>query len=180
MTASRPGTHRKSPPASDGNAHPIPGDKAGWSIGFLLSQIGIHASRRFAERLAKLDLQPPLFRVMNVVDAAEGLSQHAIGEAIQAPPSRMVAIVDELEERGLIERRPHPGDRRVHALYLTPGGRRLLAKARAVAVEHEAELTKGMNKADRERLVALLRGIVEGAGIGPGVHPGLSEPRGRD
>ncbi len=56
---------------------------------------------------------------MNVVDAAAGQSQQAIAEAIGAPPSRMVAIVDELEQRGLIERRPHPSDRRVHALYLT-------------------------------------------------------------
>ena len=111
---------------------------------------------------------------MNVVDAAEGLSQHAIGEAIRAPASRMVAIVDELEQRGLVERRPQPGDRRVHALHLTATGRKLLARGRRIADEHEAELTRGMSKTDRDRLVALLRQIVDGAEIGPGVHPGLS------
>src|SRR5215212_9898790 len=95
----------------------IPGDAAPSTLGFLLSQVGTHASRRFAQRIAALDLQPPLFRVLNVVDAVEGRSQHAIGEAIQAPPSRMVAIVDELERRGLVERRPDPADRRVRALY---------------------------------------------------------------
>jgi DNA-binding MarR family transcriptional regulator len=147
------------------------------SIAFMLSQVGIYASRRFAERLAAIDLQPPLFRVMNVVDAAEGLSQQAIGEAIQAPASRMVAIVDELEQRGLVERRPHPSDRRVRAVHLTAAGRKLLAKGRGIAAEHESELTKGMSKADRERLRALLRRIVDAAEIGPGVHPGLSEPQ---
>jgi DNA-binding MarR family transcriptional regulator len=120
-----------------------------------------------------------LFRVLNVVDAAEGLSQHAIGEAIQAPPSRMVAIVDELERRGLIERRPDPSDRRVHALYLTDEGRELLGRGREIAQEHEAELTRGMSKADRERLVSLLQKIVDAQGIGAGVHPGLSAPEGK-
>ena len=175
MTASNDETHRRnvtSAPADGG----VPGDQAPSNLAFLLSQVGIHASRRFAERLEAIDLQPPLFRVMNVVDAAEGLSQQAIGEAIRAPASRMVAIVDDLEQRGLVERRPNPDDRRVHALHLTPAGRRLLARGRRIAKEHEAELTKGMSGADRERLVTLLRQIVEGSEIGHGVHPGLSRP----
>jgi DNA-binding MarR family transcriptional regulator len=154
-------------------------DKAHSSVGFLLSQVGIYASRRFAERLAAIDLQPPLFRVLNVVDAAEGLSQQAIGDAIQAPASRMVAIVDELERRELIERRPDPGDRRVHALYLTDRGRELLARGRKVARDHEAEVTRGMSKPERERLVSLLQRIVDEQEIGAGVHPGLSASEGK-
>ncbi len=154
----------------------IGGDKAPSSLGFLLSQVGVYASRRFAQRIAALDLDPPLFRVLNVVDAAEGQSQQAIGEAIQAPASRMVAIVDELEQRGLVERRPHPSDRRIRALYLTGAGRRLLARGRKIAIEHEEELTRGLSAADRKRLIALLQKIVEEQGIGRGVHPGLSEP----
>ena len=174
MTSSNDETHRPNVTSAPGGG--IPGDHAPANLAFLLSQVGIHASRRFAERLEEIDLQPPLFRVMNVVDAAEGLSQQAIGEAIRAPASRMVAIVDELEQRGLIERRPDPGDRRVHALYLTVAGRKLLGRGRRVAQEHEEELTRGMTKGDRDRLVALLRGIVDESGLGPGVHPGLSKP----
>jgi DNA-binding MarR family transcriptional regulator len=154
----------------------IPGDRAPSSLGFLLSQVGLYAARRFAQRLAAIDLHPPLFRVLNAVDAAEGESQQAIGEAIGAPASRMVAIVDELEQRGLVERRPHPGDRRIRALYLTAAGRKLLARGRRIAMEHEEELTGGMSEADRKRLIALLQRVVEEQGIGAGVHPGLSEP----
>ena len=153
---------------------PLAGDHAPSSVAFLLSQVGIHASQRFARRIAEIDLQPPQFRVMNMVDAVEGRSQQAIAETIGAPPSRMVAIVDELEARGLIERRPHPGDRRVHALYLSAAGRRLLARGRKIALEHEEELMKGLSAADRRRLVALLQKVVEEQGIGSGVHPGLS------
>jgi DNA-binding MarR family transcriptional regulator len=149
-------------------------DKAHTSVAFLLSQVGIFASQRFAQRLASLDLHPPQFRVLNMVDATEGRSQQAIGEAIGAPASRMVAIVDELEQRGLVERRPHPSDRRVRALYLTGEGRKLLAGAREIAAEHETELMRGLSKADRDRLVALLQKLVEEQAIGSGVHPGLS------
>src|SRR5689334_22824953 len=106
---------------------PLDGDRAPSSIAFLLSQVGILASQRFARRIAEVGLHPPQFRVMNMIDAAEGCSQQAIAEAIGAPPSRMVAIVDELEQLGLLERRPHPTDRRVHALYLTTEGRKLLS-----------------------------------------------------
>lgn len=155
---------------------PIEGDQAPSSLSFLLSQVGIYVSQRFARRLAELDLQPPLFRILNLVDAAEGLSQHAIGEAIQVPPSRMVALVDELEERGLLVRRPHPRDRRIRTLHLTAKGRRLLGRGREVAAEHERELTRGMSAAERRRLTELLARIVEEQGIGGGIHPGLSAP----
>ncbi len=151
----------------------LTGDRAPSNLAFLLSQVGVHASRRFAQRIAEIDLHPPLFRVLNVVDAAEGSSQQAIGEAIQAPPSRMVAIVDELEQRGLVERRPSPGDRRIRALYLTAKGRGLLARGRRIASQHEEELTRALSPADRKRLVALLQKLVDEQGIGRGVHPGL-------
>jgi len=154
---------------------PLDGDRAPSTLAFLLSQVGTHAAQRFARRIAELDLHPPQFRVLNAVDAAEGRSQQAIAGSIGAPPSRMVAIVDELEQRGLVERRPHPSDRRVRALYLTADGRRLLARGRKLAAEHERDLTRGMSKADSKRLVSLLQKLVEAQGIGVGVHPGLSE-----
>lgn len=153
----------------------IDGDKAPSTLAFLLSQVGIFASQRFAEQIAEIDLQPPLFRVLNMVDVAEGRSQQAIGEAIGAPASRMVAIVDELERRGLVERRPLPGDRRVRALHMTAKGRRLLARGREIAARHEDDLTRGLSEADRKRLLAVLQKLVEEQGIGAGVHPGLSE-----
>ncbi|HEY1356077.1 MAG TPA: MarR family transcriptional regulator [Solirubrobacterales bacterium] len=154
-------------------SQPLGGDRAPSSIAFLLSQVGVLASQRFARRIAEIGLHPPQFRVMNMVDAAEGRSQQAIAEAIGAPPSRMVAIVDELEDQGLVERRPHPSDRRVRALYLTPAGRKLLARGRKVAAEHEEELMRGFSAADRNLLAGFLRKVVDEQGLGAGVHPGL-------
>lgn len=156
-------------------ANPIDGDRAPQTLAFLLSQVGIHASRRFAERISAVDLNPPLFRVLNLVAAAEGQSQQAIGAAIEIPPSRMVALVDELEQRGLVDRRPKPDDRRVRALFLTAKGKRCLQRGRKIAAKHEEELTGGMSETDRKRLVALLQRIVDEQALGKGVHPGLRE-----
>jgi len=166
----------KAKQSSDSNTRLGEKDRAPSSLGFLLSQVGVYASRRFARRIATIDLQPPQFRVLNAVDAVEGQSQGAIGEAIGAPASRMVAIVDELEGRGLVDRRPHAGDRRIHAVFLTPKGRKLLTRGREIAAEHEAELTQGMSVRERKQLVALLQKVVEEQEIGAGVHPGLSGP----
>lgn len=152
----------------------LDGDRAPSTLAFLLSQVGIHASKRFAERIAVVGLNPPLFRILNLVDAAEGESQQAIGAAIEVPASRMVSLVDELEQRGLVERRPDPADRRVRALYLTSKGRQTLARGRKIAREHEEELTHGLAAADRKRLVDLLQKMVDQQAIGKGVHPGLS------
>jgi DNA-binding MarR family transcriptional regulator len=154
--------------------NPLNGDRAPQTLAFLLSQVGIHASRRFAERIAAADLNPPLFRVLNLVAAAEGESQQAIGAAIEIPASRMVALVDELEQRGLVERRPKPEDRRVRALFLTAKGKRCLERGRKIAAQHEEELTKGMSAADRKLLVSMLQQIVDQQAIGKGIHPGLA------
>ncbi|HEU4706837.1 MAG TPA: MarR family winged helix-turn-helix transcriptional regulator [Solirubrobacterales bacterium] len=151
------------------------GDQAPSTLAFLLSQVGVHASKRFAEKISAAGLNPPLFRVLSLVAAAEGRSQQAIAAAIEIPPSRMVALVDDLEQRGLVERRPDPRDRRVRALFLTAEGRKSLAKGRKIAARHEEELTRGMAPADRKRLLDLLQKIVDEQAIGRGVHPGLSE-----
>ena len=81
-------------------------------LAFLLSQVGAHASARFAERLEPLGLKPPHAGILRVIEQADGLSQQALGEKLGMFPSRLVAVLDELEERGLVERRDSPTDRR--------------------------------------------------------------------
>ncbi|MFN2612610.1 MAG: MarR family winged helix-turn-helix transcriptional regulator [Solirubrobacterales bacterium] len=155
---------------------PQAGGNSWSSLAFLLSQVGIFSSRRFHQAIGEIDLHPGWFLVLNVVDATEGSSQQEIAEATEVPPSRMVAIVDELEQRGLVERRPHPGDRRIRALYLTANGRRVLGKGRQIAREHDRRMANGMSAEEHRRLVELLQKLSQNQGLGSGVHPGLSEP----
>ena len=143
------------------------------SVGFLLSQLGTANARRFREVLAPLELEPRQFAVLRYVALAEGQSQQALGESLQIAPSQMVALVDELEQRRLLQRKPHPGDRRVRALHLTANGRKALAAAIRLAGEHEARVCSPLRPGERESLLDMLQRIAAAQGLHPGVHPEL-------
>ncbi|HEX2368404.1 MAG TPA: MarR family winged helix-turn-helix transcriptional regulator [Acidimicrobiia bacterium] len=123
--------------------------------------------------MAQLGLNPRLVVLLRHIGAAEGSSQQTIGQAMQVPPPSMVALVDDLEEQRLIERRPDPKDRRVNHLYLTSGGHQALRKVMKVSAEHEAELCAGLAPAEREQLIELLSRLAEQQGLAEGVHPGV-------
>jgi DNA-binding MarR family transcriptional regulator len=129
------------------------------AVGFLLSTLGFAVSRRFGAALAPFELEPPEFGLLRALAFSEGLSQQALAQRIQIQPSRMVAIVDRLERRELIERRPNPHDRRAHALYLTAAGRDKLTQAVQVAIGFEQSLCAELSGPEREQLVATLKRI---------------------
>ncbi|HEY2767673.1 MAG TPA: MarR family winged helix-turn-helix transcriptional regulator [Solirubrobacteraceae bacterium] len=140
------------------------------AVGFMLSSLGHAVAATFSARLAPLGLEPREFALLRSVGSREGASQQATGERLGIPPSRMVALVDTLEERGLLQRRPSPSDRRAHALYQTARGKRLLAKATAVAAALEGELTEDLDAEQRARLMAQFDRMAAKLGVPPGVH----------
>lgn len=140
------------------------------AVGFTVSSIGHAVARRFSATLAPLELEPREFALLRAVAAAEGQSQQAIGEMLQIPPSRMVAFVDALEARSLLERRHNPLDRRTRELYLPPAGRELLERAFKLAIELELELCADLSDDEREQLLDLLSRVGAQLGLKPGVH----------
>lgn len=147
------------------------------SVGFLISQLGFFSSKRFMEALEPVGIDPREFLLMRFVAAADGRPQHELAERLAIPPSRMVALVDRLEEAGFIERRPDPEDRRVRGLYLTRKGRGVLERAGKVAIDYETRLCAGINREEREQLIDLLQKLQAGQTELRGVHPGLGEDR---
>jgi DNA-binding MarR family transcriptional regulator len=143
---------------------------------YLLSQVGAHSSRRWHERLAPLGLDPRSVLVLRHVGAEEGRTQASLSASLDVPPSRIVGIVDELEQRGLLERRPNPSDRRAHALWLTGKGRKALDAVMAVSTAHEVDICAGLSGTERRQLTELLTVIVSQQGLAAGGHPGMSEP----
>jgi DNA-binding MarR family transcriptional regulator len=140
------------------------------AVGFQLSSLGHAVAAQFSARLAPLELEPRQFALMRRVAIHEGGSQQAMGERLGIPPSRMVALVDELERRKLLERQPSPSDRRAHALHLTPAGKRLLAKATELAAGYEREITQDLDADERAVLLEQLDRVAERLGVPPGVH----------
>lgn len=144
---------------------------------FLLAQLGAHVAARYGERVAALDLSPAQTGVLRLVRTEPGLTQRDLATRLGVVPSTVVALVDGLESRGLVERRRSPTDRRQHALHLTDDGMRTMGEIRTVATDHDADVTAALDDDERRVLVALLRRVADQQGLSPGVHPGYATPR---
>lgn len=138
---------------------------------FLLSAVGAFAASRFAERIAALALTPPQTGLLRVIAMAPGRSQQELAELMGTAPSRLVAIVDGLTDRGLVERRRNEQDRRLYALHLTAAGQAELGRIAKVGREHDTEICRSLDAQERATLRALLARIADDQGLVPGVHP---------
>jgi DNA-binding MarR family transcriptional regulator len=114
------------------------------------------AQRHFAEALAQIDLTPRMWGAMNVLDAEGPISQQGLGRSIGMDPSSMVAAIDELESKGLVQRRRDPNDRRAYALHITEAGREKLTEGRRLARAAQEQLLAGLTTEERAQLHALL------------------------
>ena len=128
---------------------------------------------KFAERLSPLGLTPPHAGILWALSSSGGSSQQSLAEHLGVLPSRLVALVDELESRGLVERRDNPEDRRSHALHLTEDGRSTLEAIGRTVRAHQESLCEALTATELEQLAALLFRIAEQQGLRRGVHPGF-------
>ena len=139
---------------------------------FLLAQIGSHAAEKFAERLVALELTPAHAGVLRILSTTPGITQQALASLLGMVPSRLVALLDELDRLGLTERRRNEEDRRSHALHLTDKGRETLARIGTVAQEHQRTLLAALSPEEQAQLAGLLQRIAEEQGLKRNVHPG--------
>jgi DNA-binding MarR family transcriptional regulator len=141
-------------------------------LALLLSQLGAHTSREFARRLEPLGLSPAHIGVLRVLAFRPGISQQELATTIGAVPSRVVKLLDELGDRGLVERRRSETDRRHHELHLAPAARKKLDAVTEVVVEHDKAVGAGLSATERRELVSLLGKLAEAQGVGGPGHPG--------
>jgi DNA-binding MarR family transcriptional regulator len=83
-----------------------------------------------------------------------------------------VTLIDELESKGIVERRRNAEDRRNHALLLTEKGRKVLSEIARISVEHKESFCAALSDEERIQLRDLCRRIADAEGLTPGVHPG--------
>jgi DNA-binding MarR family transcriptional regulator len=139
---------------------------------FLIAQLGAHAASRFAERLAVLQLTPADTGILRLLHIAPGISQQELSERLRIHPSRLVAILDNLGRRQLVERKPNREDRRLYSLHLTKDGGEILERIGKVAREHQDTLLAALSTDDRKNLAELLQRVADQQGLTRGVHPG--------
>ena len=137
-------------------------DAIGPEIGRLLALAHKQAARAFAEALEPLDLDGRLFGVMTALARLGPMTQARLIVELNSDKSTMLRTVDDLERRGLAERRPVPGDRRARTVALTPAGRARLTAGTEVAHRVAADLFGGMTTTEQTALRDLLARFVHG------------------
>lgn len=128
------------------------------TLGLLLRDTSRLIRRRFVQyaRERGLPLNRSEAQVLVYVDREQGMSQAQLAEQLDLEAISLVRLVDSLQEAGLIERRPHPHDRRMRTLWLTEAAQPILAQVMAVRAEVRAQAMAGMSDADQEKLLDLL------------------------
>jgi DNA-binding MarR family transcriptional regulator len=125
-------------------------------LGYALRRAQLVAFDDFIHTFTDLGLRPTQFGVLIVIDQNPGMKQAEVSAALGIQTPNFVALVDELEERGLAQRLPAQNDRRSHALHLTKAGEALLKRVLSRASEMEERLAARLGKGGKEQLLALL------------------------
>lgn len=143
---------------------PTPSDEtsaslAGRSFGYLAVRLGEMVMGHGELVLAPFDLKPREFDAMHCILIGHGMSQRDLSRRLGLYAPRMVALIDGLQKRGLVERTVSASDRRRRVLSLTTRGRGLLDRATLVATKFEAELFGDVSPEDRDRFEALVQRV---------------------
>ncbi|MFI6156016.1 MarR family winged helix-turn-helix transcriptional regulator [Kitasatospora sp. NPDC051170] len=126
------------------------------TVVFNLGTLGALAADHFAERVEELGLKPKHAGVLASLDAGAAASQQELATRLGVAPSLIVALADQLEELGAVERVRDPEDRRRQVLTLTPEGRRLLDLCVNAAEAADADLTAALADPERATLTHAL------------------------
>ena len=132
------------------------------SLGFLITRVHLRMHRAFSEVLAPFGIVPAQFGLLSALATLGPVPQAEVGRRLGISGASVVQLVDQLEDRGLVERRRLEWDRRTQVLHLRPGAAEALKKARARGEEAMAERLGGLGVGDIKRLVLLLQRFVTG------------------
>ncbi len=125
-------------------------------LGYVLRRAQIAVFRDFFSTFEAFDIRPAQYSILTVIECNPGLKQSEVSEALGVQRTNFVAMVDELQRRGLVLRDPAPDDRRSYALVLTEEGRRLMGELHEVAEQHEQRIADAIGAETRRRMFATL------------------------
>lgn len=130
-------------------------------LGYHLRRAQITVFNDFVKTMSAVQITPGQFGVALLIHSNPGLTQSALARAVGIERSTMVAVIDVLESRGLVERRPSPVDRRSYALVLSAQGGELVEKLRPMVEGHEDRIAANLTSDERAQLISLLAKIAD-------------------
>lgn len=126
------------------------------SIGFLLSKGYQRAWALLREEIEVYDLTPPQFGLLAFLWLQDGMTQVELSEKGQIDRTTVGGLIDRLEKNGLVERRPHPQDRRAYKIHLTDQGKNMEGPLSECASRALAKLTNGLSGNEVNELTRML------------------------
>jgi DNA-binding MarR family transcriptional regulator len=139
---------------------PLPAELVASST-FLLKRLGFAAKDRSMKAYEQTGLHPYHYAILLVLDEGSRDTQGSIADALGYDRGQLVGLLDELEERKLVERRRDPNDRRRHLVRLTSEGTRMLGRLRRITREIEDEFLGPLSEQERADLHELLLRLAE-------------------
>ncbi|MEU7040947.1 MarR family winged helix-turn-helix transcriptional regulator [Streptomyces varsoviensis] len=124
--------------------------------GYLLHKAGLLLMHEADRALESRGMRMRYFYVLAALEGQISLSQQDLSRLLNLDPTTMVALIDEMEEAGHVERRRNPADRRRYILHLTDAGRQALAGATRAVDDAEQGFLAAVGSADRDRLRQIL------------------------
>jgi DNA-binding MarR family transcriptional regulator len=131
------------------------------STTFLLKRLGFAAKERSLGEYEELGLRPYHHAILLLLDEGSRETQGSIADALGYDRGQLVGLLDELEERGLVERKRDPNDRRRHLVRLTGDGTKTLRRLRGIAGRIEDDFLSPLDDGERAALHALLLRLAE-------------------
>ena len=128
-------------------------------VGYNLRRAAARQRERFRSAFARFDIRPVQLTALTMILHNDHLGQSDLGSALGMKRANVVKLLDELQKRGLIERKPSNRDRRAYDVHLTSEGRRFTQRILAVHEKLEAQLADLIGEKDLERLVDLLKKV---------------------
>lgn len=148
------------------------------NFGFLVHDVARLLRVAYDRRTRELGLTRSQWWVLNNLYFNEGITQSELADVLDVEKPTLGRLLDRLEDKGWLERRADPSDRRAKRVYLTGNVQGLMRTLRRLAADLRAHALDGLDEVEREQLLSALR-IVKGNLLRMNGNGGLGEPKAR-
>ena len=130
-------------------------------LGFLLHDVARLLRKRFEQRARDSGLTRTQWHTLAILSKNDGIKQRCLAEELEIEPITLTRILDRLVDQGLVERRPHPTDRRAFLIHICDEALPLLNNMRELGVLTRQEALENISQEEQEHLVQMLQSMKE-------------------